>query len=260
MIQHEKRGHDSYADPADNPFERLEMILHADAYRLKQLTGSTEPLTVERLTRIDPDLADTAENLADSDIKWPDEASAVLRAPHDARLQLLTGEDADMAFIVPIIATDMDDEILALYQKKSKEDDWAKGYNNFFLNIGTKHQTASPEATQEFLKGGDMLGLTYGTKPYVERAHALLPEFMDALQHATKMNGGMEQWNDAMVEGYLEDGENTEKAVLLKASRMAYVLLARLLRQDDAVIQKAMLGFSLEGTALIKNPAAELRT
>jgi hypothetical protein len=53
---------------------------------------------------------------------------------------------------------------------------------------------------------------------------------------------------------------NPDKAALLHGSRIAYVLLARLMRRDDRKIQSAMLRFPTDAVSEITDPIVELRT
>ena len=242
MTYFESDGPNRLIDPIDDPFERLETILLMDEYRLKQLTASTEYLSISRLAHIDPELADSAEALASGDTRWPDDESAVAEGPAELGIEPFVGEDAEIAFIAPILS------------------EGSTAYNNFFLNLKIPHQTASKSAAAECMARGDMLGMTYGTKPYIGRAYALMPDFMHALQQATEQTGSMGDWNDAMVEGHVDPNANYRQAVLLHASVYAYVLLARLMRSDDISIQKTMLGFAAPTVTPIVDPVSELRT
>lgn len=258
MTHHEKRSHQNrgdYDDQFDDPFTKLDEIMQADAYRMKLLTHSMLPLTIGRLARIDPSFADRAEAVAESETLWPDETSAASRPPFLEQMHPLVGEEADLSFIIPIL--NAEDEVAA----DEQDDDWTKGYNNFPIILKASQRRASPEATREYFEAGDMLGLTYGTKPYLERAYAVAPDFMEALQQATEQLGGMEEWKQAMKEGYISYDSDTDKsAIALRASRMAYVLLTRLMRRDDLAIQKRLLGFPGAQAPLIDSPANELAT
>lgn len=238
---HPPRDYDPHTD---DPFARLEQILHRDGSWLEELTASFEPLTLERLDQINPELGERAARMAQSAIMWPDSKSGVPIAS-DSEIRRLCGPDAEEEFIAPITTMD------------------SRAYNNFFLNLKMTYEPPSEKVFQEHSDSGKpnaLLNLSYGTKPYVGRAHALLPEFMNALQEATWEIGDMTAWNKAMLIGYLEPEMNPDKAALLKGSRLAYVLLAQLMRSDDRRTQMAMLGIPTDDKTPITDVAAELRT
>lgn len=262
--------HETYLDGVhdverrDSPFAELADALKTDAYRLKLLTASTSPLTIEKLARLDPAAADRAELLDMSGIGWPDAETAALRPEFASTFTPLLDGDADLAFIVPILRAEQESakEDQSDKHKPAQDDDqgWAQGYNNFPILLKAKQWQASPAVLRERMAAGDMLGLTYGTKPYLERAYAVAPEFMQALQRSIEAVGGMDAWKHAVATGYVEYDEASDNANLLTASRIAFVLLARLMRSDDLQIQKRLLGFPDPTAPLIKNPANELAT
>ena len=268
MNHHEATLYEQVYDSPEgrnDPLARLDEIMRRDAYVLKQLTRSTEPLTIERIARIDPGAADRAEAVAVTDIAWPDAESAALSAQYVDTFAPLTDEDADLAFVVPILKAESEDYpedgVIDLDRQAATDDQsWAKGYNNFSSILKAKQYSPSPEVTRERMQAGDMLGLTYGTKPYLERGYAVAPDFMDALRDSIDELGGMEAWRTAMMTGYIEYDEMTGNTQLLVASRMAFVLLARLMRRDDLMTQKRLLGFPDPDGPLIRNPANELAT
>lgn len=256
---------DTAPEHTHDPFIRLEAIIRRDAYLLKQLTSGMSPLSIERISRIDPGAADRAEAVAQSDISWPDVHSAALTPDYAATFAPLVDEDADLAFVVPILKAESEEYFAEAEGNLNQEaacdnQAWAKGYNNFPTILKAVQLSASPEVARDRMQAGDLLGLTYGTKPYLERAHAVAPDFMDALQQSVAALGGMEAWRSAMLAGYLELDESTLNTQLLVASRTAFVLLARLMRRDDLRTQKRLLGFPNPDAPLIENPANELAT
>lgn len=240
MSHHESHPGDS--DPFTDPSNRLEAILERDKEILEQLTSSADPLTVERLMLIDPRFGAIAEEVSQTELQWPDDASAVV-ASEDSQIRKFVGKGANQEFIKP------------MFTKGTSE------YNNFFLRIGTPHTYPSEEILLEYLNNADDLTtLAYGTKVYVERAHRLLPEFMTELQRATAEAGNMRAWMETVCLGHFDPDEYPHNRALLDATRFAYVLLGQLMTKDDYKIQKALLRMPTEGSLDITDPDVELRS
>lgn len=229
----------------NDPFrgmDELQAILERDRDILEVLTASADPLTAERLMTIDPRFGSIAEDVRETELQWPDDSSSVV-ASADAQIRKFSGEEGNWEFIKP------------MFKQGSSE------YNNFFLRIGTPHSYPSETILNDFLqKADDLTLLVYGTKVYVERAHRLLPDFMNELQKATAEVGAMQSWTEAMCLGHFDPDEYPDNRVLLDATRFAYVLLGQLMRKDDYKIQKALLRMPTEGSSEILDPDSELRS
>lgn len=236
-------GHES--DTQSDPFRRLEAILRANSARLEALVAlPDEPLTVEVLQGIDPEYARVAETTARTALQWPDEESAV-GLPDGSFVRRLYDDKPDQAFVQPI---------------RVQDDEVESHYNNFFILLKTVHSIPSEDSMKQYLEDGDIAAFAYGTKPYIARAYALEPEFMKTLQEATATVSDMTKWNETMYEGWLDPDFSPDKATLLRATRIAYVMLARLMRRDDTRIQAAMLRLPQSETKpAINDPAIELR-
>lgn len=236
-------GHE--ADPQSDPFRRLEAILKTSSARLEALFALPDrPLTIEVLREINPEYAQAAETVAQTALQWPNEESAV-GLPDDSFVRTLYDDDPEQAFIRPI---------------HLQNDEVGSHYNNFFILLKTVHSMPSEDSMKQYLETGDIAAFAYGTKPYVARAYALEPEFMKALQEATATVSNMAKWDETMYEGWLDPDFSPDKATLLRATRIAYVMLARLMRRDDTQIQAALLRLPQpEAKPAINDPAIELR-
>jgi hypothetical protein len=211
----------------DRPLSLLETMANSP---LEQLATPGRPLTIDRLQHIDPDLAEIAEDMSQTDISWPDDESVF----HD------------------VLPEDFDDKAFGSHLVRDHAH-----YNNFPAILA-----AEPSRPEE---GEDMITymfrtrlFMYATKPYVARAHALQPEFMGAFRRMMAEKSSMKEWSNSIYMATTEAYPDPEDQILLRASRLAYQLMINLMRKDDLQIQANILTTSLHNE--ITDPVVELRT
>jgi hypothetical protein len=202
----------------------------ANSTHLEDLAMPGRPLTAGRLLQIDPALVSVAETMNDNDICWPDDDTVF----HD------------------VLPEDFDD--MAFGSKLA----WNRAhYNNFPAIISTK--PSRPEEGEDIVAFWSRTkSYQYATKPYLMRAHALQPEFMDVLQRTMEDHYGMQDWVDRLYQSVTETDPDPEDLVLLRASRLAYQLLINLMRKDDLQTQGRIMTTSLQHE--ITDPITELFT
>ncbi|HEY1085965.1 MAG TPA: hypothetical protein VGE34_04555 [Candidatus Saccharimonadales bacterium] len=218
------------------PHEALEAIIARDREELEALAHPGQPLTAEWLGEMNPALVPIARQAEAAGIGWPDGASAVM-VPNTSPILSYQGEDADKAFATAIIS------------------DRSQAFNNFPQLISARPEIPAPdEAFTDYMLRNPHFA--YASKPYLYRAYMLKPEFMTALRESVG-ESGMTHWNDRILQALFNPEFNREDVVLLTGSRIAYTLLANLMRQDDTQRQYGWLGMS-ETDTLIEDAATEL--
>lgn len=227
----------------------LEAQLRQDEDSLRLLVESTGALTADRV-RASVENADELLRAAIAEgIGWPDEDSAV-PLPEGAfteKLKQLSPDEADMLFASTALGG------TAAYE--------GRGFNNFVIVIGSR--PAVPEQGESFNEFFMRLsaGALYGSKPYLWRAHMLQPELMRALQQEIGLEkGSISRWESALERGASKPEVFPRDAALLRSSRLSYMLLSQLMRQDDLALQMDWLGMSREGASMITDPEVELWT
>lgn len=204
-----------------------ETMLHP---HLSDLAQPGRPLTRERLHQIDPALETTVDSMESKGIGWPDDDTVF----HD------------------VLPEDFDDHAFGrrLFDSRS-------AYNNFPAIL-----SAAPALPNEGEAGIDFMSRTrlyqYATKPYLIRAHELLPDFMGTLQRTMEQQYPMEEWTASLQRAVLDEHPDPDDELLLRASRLAYQLLINLMRKDDLQIQAHLMTMSLQRE--ITDPVVELWT
>ena len=216
------------------------------------LTLLAEPghaLTEQRLLKRISASASILELARGDGLEWPTADTAV--PTHlDARSRRYFDDDpfqADSHFALEVMAG----------QTYLEE---GRGFNNFPVILWS--EPFRPEGVADFMQrmAKNPAQATYESKPYLLRAHALMPEFMGALQRSVASYGTLAKWNNALERGGIEPEEYPADAVLLRSSRLAYGLLANLMRTDDLQRQAAWCGLDASRAPLIEDPETELRT
>ena len=151
---------------------------------------------------------------------------------------------------------------IEFFEKAVEESDFTdsrpQGLNNFWAILHTRPYAFDGEPPITGLQ------LAYAPMPALIRAWTAFPEFMDALQRDLSEIGTMYQMEDTLTEQI-----ETEEPHLLRASRLAYGLLTRLVCRDDretqATLQDSMFSKSpptgpRRHFAPITDPSVELWT
>lgn len=135
----------------------------------------------------------------------------------EASLQFGSGDSGDMEFFAKAV------------EASASSDKGLQGLNNFWAILHTRPYAfdGKPPAST--------LHMAYAPMPALIRAWTVFPEFMDALQCELKETGTLYQMQDVLTEQI--DAEETD---LLRASRLAYGLLARLISKDDTETQSKL--------------------
>lgn len=211
----------------DTPLSLAETIATS---HIEELAVPGRPLTKDRLFHVDPGLVKVAEELEGTDIGWPDDE----RVFHD------------------VLPEDYDDIAFA-----HRLAEGSKAYNNFPALLSTP--PSLPELDEAFI---DFMHRTklfqYATKPYLARAYALQPDFMNALQRSMTDVGSPQAWRERLLDATAGEDADHEDMVLLRASRLAYQLLINLMGKDDLMIQSKILTMSSQRE--IQDPVVELWT
>lgn len=211
---------------------KLEELLEQHESLLTHLAQPDHPLTLSRLRGHVAGAEAIVREAEAEGIAWPTGESAVpsrLASPHREYF-VSDAERSDAHFAYGVIEGQRSREGYA-------------GFNNFPALLRSKPY--KPEGREDFrqVMALDPASALYGSKPYLLRAYMIAPEFMSALQESVKGCGGTSTWGEAMIRGGLEPDVYPEDAVLLRSSRLAYGLLANLIRTDDLQRQAQWLGF-----------------
>lgn len=206
-------------------------------------------LTFDRLRLVAPEAAEGIEHSLPEDLEWPTDASSV--EPGEEVFDVFSNE------IEPKKADNLFAEEVRLGLVRGTNQ---RGYNNFTAIIGSKPHLPTEAAWFMEAFHENPAAAIYGTKPYLVRAHLLLPEFMGALQQEVSALGGQAEWNEAILLGDENPYKYPKAARLLRASRLSYGVLVNLMRRDDAVRHAKWLG--LDGSSMrdIEDPRIELWT
>src|SRR5690606_12870537 len=111
-----------------------------------------------------------------------------------------------------------------------------QAYNNFPAILSVKpNRPSEGENLVNFMTRVQLF--QYATKPYLARAHALAPVFMDALQRRMSELPERSLWEKSLFRAVSEEHADSEDRILLRGSRLAYQLLINLMRSDDLATQ-----------------------
>jgi hypothetical protein len=224
MLQYDPNAHETMsATPS-----LAETLLHPHLHDFAQ---PGRPLTRERLHQIDPKLEAAVDSMESKGVGWPDDETVF----HD----VLPEDFDDYAFGRRLVESNM-------------------AYNNYPAIL-----SAAPALPNEGENSFDFLNRTrlyhYATKPYLIRAHELMPDFMGALQHTLEQRQfPMEEWRASLQRAVLDDHPDPDDQLLLRASRLAYQLLINLMRKDDLQTQARIMTMSSQSD--ITDPIVELWT
>jgi hypothetical protein len=224
MLQEDPNAHE--IQPVT--FSLAETMLHP---HLIELAQPGRPLTRERLHQIDPKLEVTIDSMERKGIGWPDDDTVF----HD------------------VLPEDFDDHA---FGRRLVESNMA--YNNYPGIL-----SAAPALPDDGENSFDFLNRTrlyqYATKPYLIRAHELLPDFMGTLQRTIEQRQyPMEEWRASLQRAVLDEHPDPDDQLLLRASRLAYQLLINLMRKDDLQTQAHIMTMSSQRD--ITDPVVELWT
>ena len=114
-------------------------------------------------------------------------------------------------------------------EKTEAKDGEFYGLNNFWAILHTRPYAFDGKPPASTLQ------MAYAPMPALIRAWAAFPEFMEALQCDLSEVGVMYQMHDVLTEQIEE-----EEPHVLRASRLAYGLLSRLIRGDDPEMQSKL--------------------
>lgn len=225
----------------------LEQIINRDEHLLSQLATPGHPLTPERMSGRVPNAKGMVEYAVTNGIEWPTRGSTVTRISPKMRDYFVPDAvQADSHFVYE-----------AIQGRRGRQG--MHGFNNFSAIL--RSAPYKPEGREDFqrIMHKNPSEALYGSKPYLLRAYLIAPEFMSSLQKAVKECGGTSEWHEALMRGGLEADLYPQDAALTRGSRLAYGLLANLMRTDDLQRQSEWLGFS--GNApLVTDPETELWT
>jgi len=229
--------------PTDDSLERVLQRHEAD---LVEFAKPGQPLTLERLRVYLPEAEQLVRSAEEVGIAWPDIETSVQRTVKRTYF-LRDPEKADLNFA---------QEIYHRVVTGEKN----RGFNNFPALLAQTPFRPDLEQGPAFWQGRELNGMGYAIKPYLHRAYVIQPEFMLALQKSVRESEYLlEGWQNAVYEGAMDPGGDPRKAALARGSRLAYGMLANLMRKDD--LQRASQwqggdGDTVRGT--ITNPTAEL--
>lgn len=228
----------NYLPPQDiDPHKELEFILTRDREKLESAARRNTALTLEALTEIDPNLVGPAQEIATSGLLWPDTDDPLV-VPESSHLLKVQGEEADTNFIWPLVVA-------------------GAGLANFYNLIAAEPHTPTAMSHEQLLDSFDNHDIFYETKPCLVRAHAIFPEFMDALRGVALQAGTNERFYQRLIDGYIDPEPGVEQSSTLISARIAYSIMGRLMRPDDRYIQKTLLGDAEPSTTIV-DPAHEL--
>jgi hypothetical protein len=231
----------------------LEAILLRDREQLETFARPCVPITYERMLKdsfeFNPgldaeDISQKAHNLG---VLWPGESTAV--RTENGFLNFLSGDDADTIFA---------QEALKFFISHNNKDDT---FNNFPIlirsnvDLNEKVTNGTLAADQQMLDFQSGIDAIYARAPYLIRARILAPEFMSALQQEVSECVSPIMWSERIIEG-LDEGSKHKS--LLTGSRIAYALLANVMRVDDLQIRQKRYGRPVNAP-YISDPIAELR-
>ncbi|MDQ5932672.1 MAG: hypothetical protein QG649_757 [Patescibacteria group bacterium] len=228
-LHHELLNSDSYEELIEPRDVTLAEAL--SDHRLNDFATPGRALTRHRLMQIDPELCEIADQMEEQGIGWPDDESAV-------------GHD--------VIPEDFDD-----YTFGSKLVYGGQAYNNFPAILSVKpNRPSEGENLVNFMTRVQLF--QDATKPYLARAHALAPVFMDALQRRMSELPERSLWEKSLFRVVSEEHADSEDRILLRGSRLAYQLLINLMRADDLATQATIVGTTTGKS--ITDPVEELWT
>ena len=261
--------------PQPEPLDLLAELLRHESL-LDQLAEAGKPLTLRRLSEIAPDKLALAEKAVAEGVGWPDDGSTLALRPKFAELfdGSLNASHADEMFghevFVQRMLITMNDEQkknwldgqimrahhdgIELTDDQKSELLRLRGFNNFSLTLCSPPRV--PDASADLFDNA----VIHGSKPYLVRAHKLMPEFIDAVQAEVEQAGGYAALNDALLRGYEFPEENPRDALILRAARLTYGLLVNLMRSDDNARQAEWLGLEHKGRREINDSHTELWT
>lgn len=245
----------------------LEAILLRDREQLEAFARPDARLTYERMLEdsfeFSPmlDATSISEHAHDLGIFWPGESTAVRAGV--GFLSSLSGDDADMIFASEASKVFMPNDCRHEGHLYCKEDTLkVDTFNNFPILLRSKVDITE-EVTNGMLAPGQQMtdfhnGIEaiYARAPYLIRAHILAPDFMRALQQEASECTSLQMWSERVVEGI--DADSKYKP-LLTGSRIAYALLANVMRVDDLQIRQKRYGRPVNAS-YISDPVAELRS
>jgi hypothetical protein len=224
VLRLDPEGND--AEPAN--LSLAETMLHP---HLSKLAQPGQPLTRERLSEINPAYLEVADVMERQGFSWP---------------------DSDVAF-PGALPENFNDEMFGRRVLEKR----GSGYNNYPAIISAEPALPkADETTFEFMQRTRLY--QYATKPYLIRAHTLMPEFMGELQATLQENYPMNEWVESLLRAVVDEHPDPEDALLLRASRLAYELLINLMCKDDLEIQGRLMKLSLQQE--ITDPIIELWT
>jgi len=146
-------------------------------------------------------------------VRWPTHHTWAGRPS----LQFESGDSGDIKFFAKAV------------ERTEVKDGQFYGLNNFWAILHTR-----PYAFDE-KPPASTLEMAYAPMPALIRAWTAFPEFMDTLQRELKEVGALYQMHDVLTEQVEE-----EEPQLLRASRLAYGLLTRLMCKDDPEVQSRL--------------------
>lgn len=231
----------------------LERLLRRDKHELKLLAEPDCPLTRDRLRDINELFLEVVDEADHAGIGWPDETSAVAIPSEGIVTRLIATEQlqADWRFTAEIIAEES--EVIDGTVGRV-------GFNNFPALLRSRPiRPQEGESIGDFMANNPSAAL-YGSKPYLWRAYMLKPDFMEALNAEVVRHGGPHGWNAALLRAAADPEHHPQDVALLRASRLAYVMITNLMRADDLERQYDWLGFESEHTPTITDPDVELWT
>ena len=232
----------------------LEAILLRDREQLETFARPGVPLTYERMLQdsfeFSPalDATSLSEQAHDLGVYWPGESTAVHTV--EGLVYAFAGKHADMMFAHEA-------------SKNLSKDKGARidTFNNFPFLLSADvdlEETLENGVLQSGQQMADFDAGTnkmYGRAPYLVRAHILASDFMQALKLEVEDCRGIEAWTQRVAEGIVN--ESCYKP-LLTGSRIAYVMMANLMRVDDLQIRQRRYGRPVDA-GYITDPVAELR-
>lgn len=226
----------------------LEQIIRRDERLLTRLAAPGHALTPERMSGQVPSAKRMVEYAVSRGIDWPTRDSAVPAriSPRMHDYFIPDAAQADAHFVYEAI-------------RGRRGTTGARGFNNFSAILrSAPYKPESREDFQRVMQRNPSEAL-YGSKPYLLRAYLVAPEFMSSLQQTVAECGGSSEWHDALMRGGLEADIYPKDAALTRGSRLAYGLLANLMRTDDLARQSQWLGFKSSAPA-VSDPETELWT
>ena len=230
----------------------LTEILKRNARRYEALSRAGTALTEERLAEIGLNASgDIIEKSLDAGVSWPDEESAVRLASDSDILAMLNDKKA----------AQNDRYFAHLVARQAPEGaGQTQGLNNFCALLWVNPFFPREDDTFHDLIASSIsfADVTHGTKPYLLRAQLLVPELMDSMRTTMRRpeNYGIDNWRHAIARGVSSPESETSQAILT-GSRLAFLIMANLMRRDDRFIQDQLLKGSAAAQE-ITDPIIEL--